>query len=111
MKDFLEYLKWIVTLKATQILKVIIAALAAGAGYIIYSQQQKIEQLDDRNNSLNLRYSNDIDLLQKAVEDCNKQRYLDVEKTANYWREKFERTEERSSVNYRNIQEIKENNK
>lgn len=111
MKEFLESLKWVVTLKTAQILKVVLAVVATGAGYIIYKQQQKIEQLDGRIDTLTLRYSNDVDLLQKAIDNCNKERFLDVEKTANYWRERFEKTEERSSVNFKNIQEIKENSR
>lgn len=111
MEQVLEWLKWVVTLKTAQILKVVLALVAAGAGYTIYKQQQKIEQADGRYDTLTLRYNSDVNILQKAIDDCNKERFLDVERTANYWRERFERTEERSSINYKNIQEIKENNK
>lgn len=109
MDKFLEALKWFTTLDVKGILKVVLVVIFFGAGYYIYKQEQNIAELNVRVDTLIDRYNTDTNLLQKDIEDCNKKRFEDVEKASLFWREKFETLEARTNTNYKNIQEIKQN--
>ena len=109
MDKILEGLKWFVTLTKQEILKVILVLVFAGAGYYIYNQQQHIKELNVRLDTLTDRYNTDTRVLQKGIDDCNKERFNDAEEISKYWRERYEALDERSERNYRNIKEIKAN--
>lgn len=109
MDRILEALKWFTTLDGKGILKVVLVAIFAGAGYHIYKQEQKIAQLHVRVDTLIDRYNTDTNLLQEDVEECNRERFQEAEKLAKHYRDKYETLYERASQNYRNIKEIKQN--
>lgn len=109
MDKILEALKWFTTLDGKGILKVVLVVIFAGLGYYIYNQEKNIKELNVRLDTLSNRYNTDTRLLQKNVEDCNKERFNDAEEISKYWRDKYESLYEKSERNYKNIKEIKNN--
>lgn len=103
----LDALKWFSTLSASEILKAVLALVFFAFGYYVYNAQKYMEAQDARISTLTIRCATNDSISQAALEKCHQERFKDIEENSRYWRERVETMEERSSVNNRNIQEIK----
>jgi len=109
MEKVIEALKWLTTLDFKALFRVVIAVVVGGLCYGLYRQQEYIKEQDARNVSDVDRLNSNISVLQKANDDCAEQRYQDVQKTAELYRERIEVLERRAETNQKNIEVIKEN--
>jgi len=105
----LEFLKTLVTLTNRQIIILLFSIVVAGLGVVIWKQNEIIKSKDEAITNNDVRYNNNIDALQNKINEQEKEKFKIIDDAQKYFRERFEKLEEESRRNYREVRQIKPN--
>lgn len=109
IKDFLDVGKFLSSLTSRGII-IILASIIIGASiYRITQLQNEILKKDAYINDLSDRYNNNISYLEKQIESCNDERLREANENQKYFRDRYDKIEERSLQTYKRVKEIKIN--
>jgi len=103
----LEFLKTLVTLTNRQIIILLFSIVVAGLGVVIWKQNEIIKSKDEAITNNDVRYNNNIDALQNKINEQEKEKFKISDDAQKYFRERFEKLEEESRRNYREVRQIK----
>lgn len=79
-------------------------------GVVIWRQSEIIKSRDETIINNDIRYNNNINTLQNKINEQEKEKFKIIDDVQKYFRERFEKLEEESRRNYREVKQIKPNN-
>lgn len=103
----LEFLKTLVTLTNRQIIILLFSIVVIGLGTVIWKQNEIIKSKDETITNNDARYNNNINTLQNKINEQEKEKFKIIDEAQKYFRERFEKLEEESRKNYREVRQIK----
>lgn len=77
---------------------------------MIWRQSEIIKSRDETIINNDNRYNNNINTLQNKINEQEKEKFKIIDDAQKYFRERFEKLEEESRRNYREVKQIKPNN-
>lgn len=107
IKDFLDVGKFLTALTSRGIIILLLSIIIGTCAYRIIQMQNEINKKDAYIDSLGRRYSDNISYLEKQVEECNKERLREANENQKYFRDRYDKIEERSLQTYKTVKEIK----
>lgn len=107
MKNIIELGKFLASLSTRGIIILLLSIIIGASGYRIRTLEEEIKIKDVRDVDNNTRHSNIVGNLERQIEACNQERLREANESQKYWREKFDKMEEKSLQTFKKVKEIK----
>lgn len=79
-------------------------------GIVIYRQSEIIKQKDDTINDHIVRYNTVVNSMQNKINEQEQEKFKIIQDAQEYFRGRFEKLEEESRKNFREVKQIKNTN-
>lgn len=104
---WIKFVQWLTSLSAQ---KLLLVAGVAIVSYLLYENNQLKEENGKISGSLTFSYNRSdsiISVLNSRIQQCNDERTREMQESNAYWKEKFEKLEERLYKEHQRINKIK----
>ena len=109
MQIWINFVQWLTTLTEKKLLIFLFSLLMSIISYSRWELKNENTRLDARIYNINRTNDSLLQISRNQNKECEELRIRAMEESNSYWREKFEKMEERYNNQYKEIRTIKTN--